>query len=137
MGVIRGLAQSHVGDVSNGGAYMHAHAGTFPTNPIHTILTSTRLVFDTDVPSVAILTEFVILWHLALHLSTRVRGLLSLPSTTSTAPSARTATATLVATSFAGAVVGNRLGLCLLWLGGFRLLVFLKLLPSRRDEVDV
>ena len=65
MGVIRGLAQSHVGDVSNGGAYMHAHAGTFPTNPIHTILTSTRLVFDTDVPSVAILTEFVVLWHLA------------------------------------------------------------------------
>ena len=139
MGVIRRQAQGHIGDICYGCAYMHAHAGTFPAHPVHSILTSTRLILDTNVTAIAILTEFVVLWHLALHFLACLSRLLSLPSTTSTSSSSRTATATapLVATPPAGAIVRNGLGLCSLWLGRLKLLILLKLLPGRRDKVYI
>ena len=137
MGVIRSQAQGHIGDIRNGCAYMHAHAGTFPAHPVHSILTSTRLILDTNVTAIAILTEFVVLWHLALYFLACISRLLSLSSTTSTTSSYRTATAPLVATPPAGAIVRNGLGLCSLWLGRLKLLILLKLLPGRRDKVYI
>ena len=137
MRVIRGLAQSHVGDVRDGRANMHAHARPFSANPVYPILTTSRLELDADVTSVAILTEAVILWHLALHLLDCISGLLRFPSATSTTTPARTAAATLIATSSTGALFKGRWVHRFLWLDGLRFLIFLKLLPSRRDEVDV
>ena len=137
MSVISSQAQGHIGDIRDGSTYVHAHAGTFPAHPIHSILTSTRLILDTNVTAIAILTEFVVLWHLALHFLACISRLLSLPSTTSTISSPRTATAPLVATPPAGAIVRNGLGLWFLWLGRLKLLILLKLLPGRRDEVDI
>ena len=137
MRVIRGLAQSHVGDVRNGRTYMHAHARPFPAHPFHPILTASRLELDADITSVAILTDAIILRDLSLHLLDRISGLLRFPSAASTTTPARTAAATLIATSSTGALFKGRWVHRLLWLDRFRFLILLKLLPSRRDEVDV
>ena len=134
MGVLIRLAQRKLSRVLNRRTNMHAHTGTFSTNPVYAIITSTRLELHTNVPPIPVLAQAVVLWNLSNLLLFFIWRLVSSSTSSSTATTSRTSPATLVTATLARILIRVH---GLLWLGLNWLGVLLKLFPGRRDKVYI
>ena len=134
MGVLIRLAQRKLSRVFNRRTNMYAHTGTFSTNPVYAIITSTRLELHANVPSIPVFAQADVLWNLPNLLLFFIWRLVSSSTTSGTATTSRTSPATLVTTTLARILiwVHGLLWLDLSWLG-----VFFKLFPGRWNKVDI
>ena len=134
MSMLIRLAQRQLICTLNRRTNMHAHTGTFPTNSVYSIITSTRLEFDTDVPPIAVLAQAEILRNLPNLLLIFIWRLVCSSTTPGPATTSRPSPATLVTTTLAHILiwVHGLPGLNLSWRG-----VLFKLFPSGWDKVDI